>query len=333
MSEAPQRMIRLLSLLQSRRDWTGDELADRLEVTPRTVRRDVERIRDLGYQVSASPGVAGGYRLASGRALPPLMLDEPEARAIALSLRLLVGGGVRGADDAALSALVKLEQVLPHHLRTHVTDVQTSVESYAAPTPIVESEVLGTAAAACRNSDEVSFEYSKRNSPPTTRTVHPHKVVHVGGRWYLISWDMQRKDWRTFRLDRITDFRSTGRSFEPRQLPADDAADYIRRQILSPLAPHHAQILFHQPYNIVADRLRVRDGVLKVRDPDSCVLRIAAESLSRLVASLVVIDIEFTVIEPVELETHLNSLAKRFAAAVVSRVDTQDPGEYRAKFS
>lgn len=315
MSEAPQRMIRLLSLLQSRRDWTGDELAQRLEVTPRTVRRDIERIRELGYQVSASPGVAGGYRLTSGRALPPLMLDEPEARAVALSLRVSAGGGIKGADDAALSALVKLEQVLPRSLRAHVTDVQSSVESYSAPTPVVDSEVLGVAAAACRNSDEVSFDYLKRNAPLTRRRVEPHKVVHVNGRWYLISWDLERQDWRTFRLDRMSEFHRSGRSFIPRELPADDAADYIRRQILSPLAPHHAEILFNAPYNVVADRLRIRDGVLSAKDDMSCVLKIAAESLSRLAASLAVVDIDFTVLNSPELSAHLRTLATRFTVA------------------
>lgn len=319
MSEAPQRMIRLLSLFQSRRDWTSEELAERLDVTTRTVRRDIERIRELGYQVSASPGVAGGYSLSSGRALPPLILNEAEAMAVALSLRVSAGGGIRGVDEAALSALVKLEQVLPRGLQSQVKDVKGGVESYTGPTPIVESEVLGVIAAACRNQDEVTFEYVKRSSDAAERRrVEAHKIIHVNGRWYLISWDLGREDWRTFRLDRMSGVARTGRTYADRPFPAEDAADYIRKQILSPLAAHHARVLFYAPYNVVADRLRVRDGVLEDRTDGTSVLQTAAESLPRLAASLASVDIDFKVIDSPELAEHLRRLNDRFAAAVGS---------------
>lgn len=227
------RTLELLSLLQTHRAWSGDELAARLEVSPRTLRRDVDRLRSLGYPVDATPGVAGGYRLAAGAHLPPLMLDDEEAVAIAVGLRAAAGASIDGIEDTSLRALAKLEQVLPDRLRRQVAAVhgQVSVLRWGASTPTVAPETLVVLTQGCRDGEQVRFDYAARTGEETRRLVEPHRLVSVGRRWYLVAWDVRREDWRTFRLDRMTDPRLAGVRFEPRRLPVDDPAEFVAQSL------------------------------------------------------------------------------------------------------
>src|SRR5205085_367796 len=231
MSETSSRLLELLSLLQGRRDWPGDELAQRLEVSGRTVRRDIERLRQLGYPVESLTGRAGGYRLRAGSAMPPLLLDDEEAIAIAVGLRTAARSSVSGIEETAVRALVKLEQVLPAHLRRRVAALgaATIVPPLAGPT--VEPQHLTAIAAACRDGECLRFAYRSRDGTSSRRLVEPHSLVNLGRRWYLVAWDRNREDWRTFRLDRLTRPGSAGRRFSPRVLPATDAAAYVEQSI------------------------------------------------------------------------------------------------------
>src|SRR5436190_22551347 len=222
MSATSSRLLEMLSLLQARRDWPGSELADRLEVSVRTIRRDVERLRELGYPVESLSGPAGGYRLRAGSAMPPLLLDDDEAIAFAVGLRTAAGGSVTGIEETAVRALVKLEQVLPSHLRRRVSALGAATYTLAAPGPTVDPQHLTVIAAACRDSECLRFAYRSREGTDSRRQVEPHSVVNLGRRWYLVAWDRGRGGWRTFRMDRLTRPASTGVRFKPRKLPAKD---------------------------------------------------------------------------------------------------------------
>jgi predicted DNA-binding transcriptional regulator YafY len=241
MLQTSARLLQLLSLLQSRRDWTGTELAARLGVGLRTVRRDVGRLRDLGYPVDAMPGVAGGYRLGTGATLPPLLLDDDEAVAVAISLHSATAGGVAGLEEASLRALTKLQPTLPPRLRHRITAFGASTVALHRPWTArdqVDSDVLTALAAACRDQRRLRLRYPGRDGV-TTREVEPHRLVHTPQRWYLVAWDTRRADWRTFRVDRIAELLSpAGARFTPRPLPADDVAAYVSQSIAS--APIHS---------------------------------------------------------------------------------------------
>src|SRR5881227_2774711 len=224
MSETSSRLLELLSLLQGRRDWPGGELAERLEVSGRTVRRDVERLRGLGYPVESLTGPAGGYRLRAGAAMPPLLLDDDEAIAIAVGLRTAARASVTGIEETAVRALVKLEQVLPAHLRRRVAALGSATFTLPVGGPTVEPQHLTVIAAACRDSECLRFGYRRRDGTDSQREVEPHSLVNLGRRWYLAAWDRERQDWRTFRVDRLARPASTGVRFSPRTLPARDAA-------------------------------------------------------------------------------------------------------------
>src|ERR687897_3134861 len=226
MTETSSRLLTLLSLLQGRRDWPGSELAERLEVSRRTIRRDIERLRVLGYPVESLTGPAGGYRLRAGTAMPPLLLDDEEAIAIAVGLRTAARASVAGIEETSVRALVKLEQVLPRHLRRRVSALQAATTTLAAGGPTVDPQSLTLIAAACRDSERVRFAYRGRDGAESRREVEPHSLVNLGRRWYLAAWDRGRGDWRTFRLDRLQRPRSSGVRFEPRDLPVTDAAAY-----------------------------------------------------------------------------------------------------------
>jgi predicted DNA-binding transcriptional regulator YafY len=224
------RALQLLSLLQTHRVWTGAELAERLEVTERTVRRDVDRLRELGYPVDATPGSAGGYRLAAGAHLPPLVFDDDEAVAVAVGLRVATGAAIGGIEDASIRALAKLEQVLPGHLRRRVSALHGSVVSlHREPEDdeVVDPDALGLLASACRDGEEVRFEYRRRDGEHGHRLVEPHQLVTAGRRWYLVAWDLRRVDWRTFRLDRLHTVRLAGRRFAAREIPGGDGAAFV----------------------------------------------------------------------------------------------------------
>ena len=211
MSETTSRVLQLLGLLQSRRVWTGEELAERLGVTTRSVRRDVERLRDLGYPVYASKGHGGGYQLGAGAALPPLLLDPDEAVAMAVCLRLAAGGSVAGVGESALRALSKLDQVMPSRLRSQVSAVHdaTVTLTWSSSDSPVEPDVLMTLARACRDREHVSAAYVDRAGSVTERRLEPYQLVTTGKRWYLLAFDRDRQDWRSLRLDRMRDVSGT----------------------------------------------------------------------------------------------------------------------------
>src|SRR4051812_24271743 len=227
MSQTSSRLLDLLSLLQARRDWPGTELAQRLEVSPRTIRRDVERLRALGYPVQSLSGPAGGYRLHAGTAMPPLLLDDEEAIAIAVGLRTAARASVTGIEETSIRALVKLEQVLPAHLRRRVAALGSATIARPPEGPTVDPQHLATIAAARRDSECIRFEYRSRDGTATRREVEPHALVNLGRRWYLLAWDRGREDWRSFRIDRLERPAVTGRRFAARELPAEDAAAYV----------------------------------------------------------------------------------------------------------
>lgn len=227
MTTTTGRLLTLLSLLQGRRDWPGEELARRLEVSCRTVRRDVERLRELGYPVEAASGPAGGYRLRAGAAMPPLLLDDEEAVAIAIGLRTAAGASITGIEETSVRALVKLEQVLPAHLRRRVNTLQSVTATLPAQGPTIDPEALTAIAGACRDRERLRFAYRRRDSTEARRRVEPHALVNLGRRWYLLAWDCDREDWRTFRVDRLSRASPAGARFSPRPLPAPDAASYV----------------------------------------------------------------------------------------------------------
>ncbi|GAA1120458.1 helix-turn-helix transcriptional regulator [Nocardiopsis composta] len=305
------RLLRLLSLFQARRDWTGAELAERLEVTPRTVRRDVQRLRDLGYPVDATPGVAGGYRLGVGSTLPPLLLDDEETVAVAVGLRAAASGGsLAGIEETSVRALAKLEQLLPSRLRRRVSALHTFTDTVGRKSPTVDSEHLTVIAGCCRDAERLHFRYRDHHGQETRRVVEPNKMVHAAGRWYLLAWDVDRDDWRVFRLDRMEGPLSTGPRFDPRT-PPEDAADYVARGISSSAYRHTARVLVHASEEDAAQRLSPMDGTLTRVDDRTCELRIGGNALDMLAVYLLFFGFDFSVLEPAELEGELKALRDR----------------------
>lgn len=316
------RLLRLLTLLQSRGFWSGAELAERLEVTERTVRRDVDRLRSLGYPVDSSVGVAGGYRLGAGASLPPLHLDDDEALAVTIGLRTAAVGNVVGVEQAALRAMAKLEQVLPKKLRRRIAALHDSVAPMYIERPRVRPEVLSALAAACRNHQQAAFRYADGRGRTTQRATQPYGVVHTGLRWYLAAFDEDRDDWRTFRLDRIEGAVSLGARFTPRELPEGDVASYVSRSISSRPYRHRARVLIHAPLDQVRARVPPLAGDLRRVDAERCRLETGADSLSRLAVYVAALGVEFEVEDPPELRRELDELAARIRRSTGPRTRT-----------
>ena len=316
------RLLELLSLLQARRDWAGSELADRLEVSRRTVRRDVERLRRLGYPVESLPGPAGGYRLQAGAAMPPLLLDDDEAIAIAVGLRTAARASVTGIEDTAVRALVKLEQVLPAHLRRRVRALGAATMTLPGGGPTVDPQALTVVAAACRDAERVRFAYRGRDGRSSRREVEPHSLVNVGRRWYLVAWDRHREDWRTFRVDRLARPEPSGARFTPRTLPAADAAAYVEQSLTG--APHRyeARVTLHAPAGQLAGRVPAHWGTIEDRDAHSCEFRTGDDDLGWLALRIAMLGVDFDVHEPPELAEHLRTLAARLRQATGEAVDS-----------
>lgn len=309
------RLLRLLSLLQSRRSWSGADLADQLAITERTVRRDVDRLRELGYPVNATSGLAGGYRLGAGASLPPLLLEDDEALAVSLGLRTAAAGTVTGMEEAALRALAKLEQVLPARLRRRVKALHAAVVPMHLAGPIVDAELLTTLASACRDHTTLSFGYLDARTEKSHRTVEPHGLVHSGTRWYLVAWDLDREAFRTFRVDRVERRIRTGSRFVPREIPGDDLAGYVSRSVASEAYTHRARVVLHAPYEEIAQRISPSAGRL-TRDGDArCVLETGANTLSGLALYIALVGVEFEVLEPAELVPHVRAVAERLVRA------------------
>jgi len=315
MSETSSRLLELLSLLQGRRDWPGAELADRLEVSRRTIRRDVERLRALGYPVDSLSGPAGGYRLRAGTAMPPLLLDDEEAIAIAVGLRTAARASVTGIEETSVRALVKLEQVLPAHLRRRVSALGSATVVPAAAGPTVDPQHLTVIAAACRDSEGLRFAYRSREGVDTRREVEPHSLVNQGRRWYLVAWDRRRGDWRSFRVDRLSRPASTGVGFKARTLPTKDAVAYVAQSISGAPTRYDARVTVHASLEAIARRIPSHWGTFEPIDAHSCEYRTGDDDLGWLAMRIAMLGVEITVHEPPELIEHLRALARRLRRA------------------
>jgi predicted DNA-binding transcriptional regulator YafY len=321
MLETSARLLRLLSLLQARRDWSGAALAERLEVSERTVRRDVDRLRDLGYPVHATRGTDGGYRLGAGTAMPPLLLDDEEAVAVAVGLRTAAGGTVAGIEETSVRALAKLEQVLPARLRHRVNALQAYTEPVPAdrPGPTVDPAVLTTLAAACRDQERLRFDYQGHDGTATVRAVEPHRLVSWGRRWYLVAWDVDRRDWRTFRVDRVAPRTPSGPRFPPREPPEGGAAAYVARGVSAAAWRYRARVVVHAPAQVIADRVNPAVGVVETLTEHTCVLITGADTVETLAVHLGLLDADFEVTDPPELVAYIGALSARYARATPPR--------------
>ena len=323
------RVLQLLSLLQTYKFWSGAELSERLGVSARTLRRDVERLRELGYPVDATPGVAGGYRLTSGAHMPPLLLDDDEAVAIAVGLRAAAGASVDGIEDTAVRALAKLEQVLPDRLRRRVQAVHSNVVPMRWGTsdgPKVDAEALAVLAQACRDSEEVRFDYQRRDGEETRRLVQPHQLVSAGRRWYLVAWDVRRTDWRTFRVDRLHRPQLAGARFRPRPLPARDAAEFVAESLSAMPMPHNATVVVRGPVDSVREIAGWAGADVELLADDLCRVRLRAESAQWLDSTVATIAVIATVesCDPPEVAARLAGVAHRLGAPVAA-ASSADP--------
>jgi len=318
-SDPTARTLRLLSLLQTHVFWSGPELAGRLSVSPRTLRRDIDRLRDLGYPVDASPGVDGGYRLAAGAHMPPLLLDDDEAVAIAVGLRIAAGSAVEGIEETSLRALAKLEQVLPDRLRRQVMAVHDSVAvlRWSGDGATVDPGDLAVLTRACRDREEVRFDYRRRDGEESRRLVQPHQLVSAGRRWYLVAWDVRRSDWRTFRVDRLSKPALAGGRFDPRDLPAEDAATFVAAALRSTPMPHTARVLATGPLEAVSAAARWIDAEVGPEEGGRCTVELRSDStewLSSMVAILAA-QFEVTVDGSDGLLDDLSTIARRLEQA------------------
>ncbi|UOE21861.1 YafY family transcriptional regulator [Thermobifida halotolerans] len=311
-------MLRLLSLLQTHRYWPGRELAERLEVSERTLRRDVDRLRELGYPVDANRGVAGGYQLRSGTAMPPLLLDDEEAVAIAVGLRTAAGGAVEGIEETSVRALAKVVQVMPPRLRNRVEALRQSTAPAALGAgPTVNAVTLTAIAQTCRDTELLRFAYTARDGEWTRRLVEPHRLVPLGRRWYLVAWDVGRGDWRTFRVDRISEPKATGARFTPREIPGGDAAEFVRSRHRSVPRRHRMVVDVH------ADAAEVRQTVAswgQVEDLGDgvCRLTMHVDTFDWPTLVLVSLGAEFTVVGPPEFRDYLRERAGLFLRATAA---------------
>ncbi|NVN50361.1 YafY family protein [Mycolicibacterium hippocampi] len=315
MSETTGRVLQLLGLLQSRRVWSGQELAERLRVTTRSVRRDVDRLRELGYPVHASTGHGGGYQLGAGAALPPLLLDPDEAVAMAVCLRVAAGGSVAGIGESALRALSKLDQVMPARMRSQVSAVHDATVTLGAATDTpVDPDVLMTLARASRDHEHVAAGYVDIRGTATQRRLEPYQLVTTGRRWYLLCFDRDRQDWRSLRLDRMSDVRAQGSTFVARDAP--DAATYVRRAIASAPYPYIAKVRYFAAQDVVAQTFSAASVEIEADGPNACIVTTGADDPERMVPWLALPGCDFEVLEPPEVVDAVRVVAERIARAV-----------------
>lgn len=315
MLETSARLLRLLSLFQSRRYWPGPELAGRLEVTSRTLRRDVDKLRSLGYPVNAAAGRAGGYQLGAGAALPPLLLSDDEALAVTLGLRTAASGSVSGMAEAAVGALAKIEQLLPARLRRRVNALGAAVVPLLGFGPAVDPGLLSAIAGATRDQRELLFRYEDNAGRGSQRTVEPHGLVHAGSRWYLVAWDVQREDFRTFRVDRMAKQVSAARRFLPRPVPEGNPAAYVARSVSSSAYRYQARVVLRTPLENVSAYVSPLAGRLTRIDEQRCLLETGSQTLSSLCLHLAMLEVDFDVLEPPELIAYTAQLAQRLQRA------------------
>lgn len=313
-----ERVLALLGLLQRRRMWTGPELAERLGVTARTVRRDVERLRGLGYPVDSEQGVGGGYRLGPGRDLPPLLLDDREAAATVVALLAGAAGAAgtaEGNGDALLGALAKIDRVLPNRLRHQVRALSGSVAFFERGGDAADPDVLMALARACRDGVEASFDYPDRSGGTARkRRVEPYRLVASDRRWYLLAYDLDRDDWRTFRVDRIGDVAARTWQFAPR--PAPDAAVYVQEGVADRVYPHRARFLLHAPAATVRAQIPASAAVVRPRGDERCEVAAGADTgLDAVLLHVLLLGHDFEVLDPPELADRCRVLARRLRAA------------------
>ncbi|MEU0545604.1 YafY family protein [Nocardia sp. NPDC005978] len=320
MLETSMRLLRLLALLQIPNDWNGATLAERLDVSTRTVRNDIERLRQLGYPVHATRGTAGGYRLGAGASLPPLLLDDEEAVAVTIGLRTAAAGGIAGIEETALRALTKLEQVLPNRLRRRVNALQTYtvVVPGDGTGPRVGAETLTAIAAACRDHERIRFDYRDHSGGESRRVAEPYRLINWGRRWYLVAYDIDRSDWRTFRVDRLTPKPPAGPRFTPRELP-QDVTDRVTRSVAAAAWRFRASVVVHASAESLGARVPPAAGAIEAIDDTTCVLHTGADSpevLAINIGQLALHGFDFTVTDPPELVELLRSLADRYRRAI-----------------
>jgi predicted DNA-binding transcriptional regulator YafY len=318
MASTSERTLRLLSLLQNRSHWSGADLAGRLEVSERTLRRDVDRLRDLGYPVEAQRGVDGGYRLAAGAALPPLVLDDEEAVALVVGLQAATGSGVAGIAEASVRALAKAVQVLPRPLRRRAEALSavTDLGGWRGEEAGVAVAALTAVAQAARNTERLEFDYLDRLGQPTRRHAEPHRLVVVGRRWYLVAYDLTRHDWRTFRVDRITAPSPTGKRYPPRQIPGGDAAAFVRASIGSrPDPTYEIEVVVQAPAAVVRARIG-RWMAVEPLDADACRITASTDDFAWPIMALGSLGVPFRVVDPPELRAALGAWAARFEHAI-----------------
>ncbi|GAA3139934.1 WYL domain-containing protein [Planomonospora alba] len=315
MLQVSARLLRLLTLLQTQRDWSGRELSDRLGVSARTVRRDVDKLRSLGYPISAAGGGGGGYRLGGGSRLPPLLLDDDEAVAMAIGLRTVAGAAVTGIAETSVRALAKLDQVLPARLRHRVDSLGAAVVTVPSLGPTVDPDVLTAVATAIRGHERLRFDYTSHDGSATVRDVEPYRLVHSGRRWYLLGWDTERRDWRTFRADRVALRVPGGPRFTPRGLPAEDVAAYLATGITTSPFRYQAVLTMHGSAEEVAEEVPPTLGVIEPVDDRTCTLRIGSDDLDQLAVWVAAFGFDFDIHEPRELVDHLRVLTARLQRA------------------
>jgi predicted DNA-binding transcriptional regulator YafY len=316
MLETSARLLRLLSLLQTRRDWTSAELATRLGVTTRTIRNDVDRLRGLGYPVEARPGVAGGYRLGAGGTLPPLLLDDDEAVAIAIGLRTAASGSIAGIEETSVRALAKLQQVLPSRLRHRVSAFQSHMLPMPSSGPQVDPDVLTVIASACRDHERLRFDYRTHSGAASQRSVEPYRLINDRRRWYLVAWDVDRDAWRTFRVDRIEPRTPAGPRFTPRALPPDrEVTAQVARGVGEATWRYRARVIVHAPATWVQGRLPIPVDVESLGH-DRCAFEPGSDHPQMLALYLGMLDADFEIVDSPELVDALRKLASRYQRAV-----------------
>jgi predicted DNA-binding transcriptional regulator YafY len=319
MVQTSARLLALLSLLQVRREWTGQELADRLEVGPRTIRRDVDKLRSLGYPVEAARGVAGGYRLGAGGELPPLLLDDQEAVAVAVGLRTAASGSIAGIEETSIRALTKLEQVLPARLRRRVSALGDVTSAFSAEGPRIDPELLATLAGACRDRTRLRFSYVSKDDRLSRRNTEPAAVVHSGYRWYLVAFDVDRDDWRTFRIDRIRGRVRAGERFRRRPIPGGDAAAYVREQISADRSGEReaqpGRVRLIAPAGRVRPRVPSRYATVEPDGEDACIVTTRGAWSRNFLIWMAMLDEPMEVLGPPELAEIARGLVARLAAA------------------
>ncbi|WP_066359985.1 helix-turn-helix transcriptional regulator [Herbidospora mongoliensis] len=317
MANTSNRTLRLLSLLQARRYWLGGELADRLGVSVRTLRRDVDRLRELGYPVESQRGVDGGYQLAAGAALPPLVIDDEEAVALAVGLQAAAQGAVEGIAESSVRVLAKVVQVMPARLRHRVEALRTmTVPSgwSGSPRAGIDPDILTAVALACRDQEQLSFAYTAADGRESDRLTEPHRLVCTGFRWYLVAYDLTRHDWRSFRVDRMTAPEKTGTRFRPRELPASDAAAFVKAGLESAPKPHEVEALIEAPAEVVRERIG-RWCTVEEIDAGRCRMVMTTNSLDWPTMALGSVGVEFRVVHPPELAEQLREWGARFQRA------------------